>query len=459
MGRASWEWAGPGRWAAAAAAAALLLGLLPPGAGHGALVSPRSRNAIDVANGVNCVGYECSAKATSTIKPGQYGGCVNATHPGQPCYNGQAAFFYSQGCFIGCPECDHWSGRRQTDLCRLGKEPTLPDHARSVNRNATANSMYDIYRHNPVRPRFLVQHTGRYYCRLTRRPVRPQWRSPGNAPLADVCGLAGGTPWGTAAPEAGIYTNTSSVHHGMNGSSLPKMPTGTTWFIGGEAPVSWQLLQNHGGGYSYRLCPASAPLSEACFQSHPLDFLPGKAALLLADGSKIPYTPLHINTGTSPAGSTWARVPIAPTWLGPRCIAGPHDNASTPHGCNKNDTKNHYAGPCEPCPETPGSDCSRCGQSNQPQFSPVANWTETSKLNGVTKGEPIEKGGFALGILDVLAVPGDLPAGDYVLGWRWDCEATRYGAHNHTPMYLPICRLTYASSCLFVNWLLVRLPP
>ena len=59
--------------------------------------------------GINCVGYECDAKATATVasKVGVYGGCVNATHPGQPCINGQAAFWYSQGCFIGCPE---WCG-------------------------------------------------------------------------------------------------------------------------------------------------------------------------------------------------------------------------------------------------------------------------------------------------------------------------------------------------------------
>ena len=25
---------------------------------------------------------------------------------------------------------------------------------------------------------------------------------------------------------------------------------------------------------------------------------------------------------------------------------------------------------------------------------------------------------------DELAVPADIPAGEYVLGWRWDCEAT-----------------------------------
>ena len=66
--------------------------------GHGALVSPRSRNAIDINVGVNCVGYECDAKATAIVgsEIGVYGGCVNATHPGKPCVNGQAAFWYSQ---------------------------------------------------------------------------------------------------------------------------------------------------------------------------------------------------------------------------------------------------------------------------------------------------------------------------------------------------------------------------
>jgi len=27
-----------------------------------------------------------------------------------------------------------------------------------------------------------------------------------------------------------------------------------------------------------------------------------------------------------------------------------------------------------------------------------------------------------LEIVDMVLIPPDLPAGDYVLGWRWDCE-------------------------------------
>ena len=58
------------------------------------------------------------------------------------------------------------------------------------------DSEFDIYRHNP-------------------------WQAPGYAPVADPCGLAGGTPWGDAAPEEGEYLNTSYAHHGMKGTDLP----------------------------------------------------------------------------------------------------------------------------------------------------------------------------------------------------------------------------------------------
>lgn len=39
--------------------------------------------------------------------------------------------------------------------------------------------------------------------------------------------------------------------------------------------VAWGLAVNHGGGYSFRLCPRSpsAPLTEECFQRNPLAFV------------------------------------------------------------------------------------------------------------------------------------------------------------------------------------------
>ena len=34
----------------------------------------------------------------------------------------------------------------------------------------------------------------------------------------------------------------------------------------------WQITANHGGGYQYRLCPASEKITEECFQKNPLRF-------------------------------------------------------------------------------------------------------------------------------------------------------------------------------------------
>jgi hypothetical protein len=74
-------------------------------AGHGAIVSPRSRNSVDYLVGVN----------TPKDWPSN-AHCANIT--GDKCENGQADFWYSQGCFIGCPTSDNESGRRQIDLLR-----------------------------------------------------------------------------------------------------------------------------------------------------------------------------------------------------------------------------------------------------------------------------------------------------------------------------------------------------
>jgi hypothetical protein len=66
-----------------------------------------------------------------------------------------------------------------------------------------------------------------------------------------------------------------------------------------------------------------------------------------------------VRVGVLPEGSTWAMMPMPPTWLGPRCLPGPNDTSSTPNGCQPWE---HTLGdsPCVPCPGTPGSDCSRC---------------------------------------------------------------------------------------------------
>ena len=104
-------------------------------AAHGAVVTPRTRNSVDYLVGVNTPkdwssDWECVNISTTDHASREHG-----------CHNGQAAFYYSQGCFIGCAECDHASGRRQVDLCGSGKNATLNDPGlRTVNVNVTAGS-------------------------------------------------------------------------------------------------------------------------------------------------------------------------------------------------------------------------------------------------------------------------------------------------------------------------------
>jgi len=106
-------------------------------------------------------------------------------------------------------------------------------------------------------------------------------------------------------------------------------------------------------------------------------------------------------------------IPVAPTKLGPMCIPGPKDDPKAPNSC---DPKNNPTTPCgcTPCPQTPGSDCSRCDNCyEEPAFPPH-----------VHDGKAVSGVGPVVGITDVVKVPSHLAPGKYVLGWRYDCEAT-----------------------------------
>jgi len=346
--------------------------------GHGALVNPLSRNAID------------RRLPPSERTPVHAPSCSNLTgHAG--CDNGQAQYWYSQGCFIGCPTCDHVSGRRQTDLCGLGKQPTINDPAhRTVNRAAPAGSLLDVYKHNP-------------------------WRAPGSAPVADPCGLAGGTPWAKNVSEWGDYVPTPFAKHGDAGSEvLPAQRTDAVWHAGGTAEVVWQIGANHGGGYQYRLCPADEELTEACFQRHPIDFDRSAQALLFPNGTRLPIAGTFVADGTLPVGSTWALNPIPP-----RCLGG--SEATTGGACRWGQAYPN----CLPCPGTAGSDCTTCDNTPAPSFPPPCDEGSVPGLCSGNMGASM--GGVAQGpvaVLDKLVLPKALAPGSYVLGWRLDCEAT-----------------------------------
>ena len=373
----------------------IFAGLAGTAFGHGAMVSPLSRNAVDQLVGVN------------TQR------CSNIT--GDGCHNGQASFWYSQGCFIGCPTCDNASGRRQVDLCGLGKQQTLTDPSQwSVGRDAKPGSPQDVYKHNP-------------------------WRAPGAAPVMDACGLAGGTYLRTSGSEAGDYTKTQYAQHGDVGTEvLGPLPgyTPPVYKLGGTAEVTWSIRNNHGGGYSYRLCPLPAgnftELTEACFQQHPLDFVQSEQAIVFPNGSTLPLTEAQttfVSEGTTPAGSTWSLIPMPPTLLGPCCLPGKGDNASTPNACLageggvagcKDQSNPLYENNCAPCPGTPGSDCSRCDQVSSIKADRYKNAPQFPAPCPGCSG--VDWAGYS--VRDVVKIPADLAPGKYILGFRYDCEAT-----------------------------------
>ena len=325
--------------------------------GHGSLVSPRSRNSVDFLVDVN-------------TQP-----CANVT--GDACNNGQASFWYSQGCFIGCPFCDHLSGRRQVDLCGLGMNATVNDPLqRSINRNATAGSPKDIYRHNP-------------------------WRAPGSAPVGDVCGFAGGTPWGANVSEEGVYTETSFAHHGMRGGELPPLPGVAPPCGSSEASRSDMAdPNNHGGGYQYRICKADE-LSEAYFQA-PLSSSES-ARRSSSQRNAAPHQG-HVHRPGHAAGGAWSMLPIPPTWL----PALPWRRLQWEHGLvdGQNDRAQARQMAIAHAATT----------AHAPRSSPRASRTSDATA---TAARPLSPA-----VLDVVRIPKDLPAGDYVLGWRYDCEAT-----------------------------------
>eukprot|EP00310_Coccolithus_braarudii_P014694 CAMPEP_0183341004 /NCGR_PEP_ID=MMETSP0164_2-20130417/7365_1 /TAXON_ID=221442 /ORGANISM="Coccolithus pelagicus ssp braarudi, Strain PLY182g" /LENGTH=248 /DNA_ID=CAMNT_0025511229 /DNA_START=87 /DNA_END=833 /DNA_ORIENTATION=+ len=223
---------------------ALLVGCLTVAASHGSLVFSPPRNSADrrlpAFTGGKYLGlYGCNC--------GDRSGCASALGL-RSSGDEQGCGWFSQGCTLGCLRCDnrtqHTHGKA---TCTSPMEPILnePD-ARTVNIGAKAGSEQDAYRYNP-------------------------WRAPGYAPVTDACGMAGGSPT-LGLGHASFHTVPWAKQGDLGSRMLPKGPAAATWVAGSVVEVGWGVRFNHGGGYQYRLCPASEPLTEECFQRHPLIF-------------------------------------------------------------------------------------------------------------------------------------------------------------------------------------------
>lgn len=120
-------------------------------AGHASVIMPPSRNAVDGAPGTPWSGGK--HPPTGAIMP--YGAaCTNGT---SICNSGQAAFWFSQGCGIGCNICNGNGSRiPNADHCPSLPKPMSADvlldpQYRTANQDTVPGSVQDFWRFNPWR--------------------------------------------------------------------------------------------------------------------------------------------------------------------------------------------------------------------------------------------------------------------------------------------------------------------
>lgn len=160
-----------------------------------------------------------------------------------------------------------------------------------------------------------------------------------------------------------------------------------------------------------------------------MDFVETEQAIVFPNGTTLkllPHQTTFVSEGTLPKGGTWSLMPMPPTALGPCCISGPGDNATTPNKCIPHESCHGTPkGPCHACPQTPGTDCSRCDQvstvepgrytrAGVPPFP-----APCTGPNG--KCEGVDWNGYA--VKDVVKIPAGMKPGKYILGFR--CTYTR----------------------------------
>jgi len=274
--------------------------------------------------------------------------------PGTQCYSGYE---------YGAGACSWFS-----NYTFISGEPTLPDYMRTFQDANFGGFPYDWTKTNP-------------------------WRHPGSAPVWSPCGVAGGNPNGCPEGEGapGDDCPGGGFAYGPAAENVAFEDVQTTeWQRGGVAEVGWGIIANHGGGYSYRLCPApqngEEVVTEECFQQMPLKFHGDEQWVQYGYyGPKVTFPANRTTEGTWPEGSQWTKNPI------PAC-------------------HNFDGGWMEEEPH-----CVKDG----PQFPPPAPGLLGYGESYLAPGQPQ----FMFTIMDEVEVP-DVTPGAYVLSFRWDCEQT-----------------------------------
>jgi hypothetical protein len=225
------------------------------------------------------------------------------------------------------------------------------------------------------------------------------WRAPGKAPVQDPCGVASGFG------NPGSYVEVPKGYRGGDkGSKVLPEQAATSWKAGGTAQVGWGLSAQHGGGYSYRLCPKSSSITEACFQSNTLKFVGQNSTIHFDDNS---HSDIKIPTKTYVAedGTQWRTNPI------PGCAC---DIGLTCGG----KSEELGEGNCAPGTYPKSTPYSKHGSATS--NCPHGTMFEAG-FNQFTQGFLVGSGN-KFSVMDEVKVPNT--PGDFVLSWRWDCEET-----------------------------------
>ena len=348
-----------------------------------------------------------------------------------------ASYWYSQSCTIGCASCNVSFDVKQSqmggDLCPADHSG---DKAASINDPALRTVMGDgclVPGNASQRAPCTEENKATDWTKFH------PWRAPGRAPVYDPCGMAGASP-SNNSQAAGGWGYTTGYPQGFPGSRLPALAGDKpVWQAGAVAEVAWVSVANHGGGYQYALCPANDPLNEECFHKTPLQYVDGKQVLRYmylndtlpaghpANNTEVTIDAVRVSEGTVPAGSTWTKNPVppgilVPAWGGGLGRNGKDPEFTPPPGCDEN---------CwgyEPCdvgfihPSYEGwNDVNRPANQWVKAGKPVA--MEYPACANGTNGVGCCHTTAYMAVVDRVKVPA-LPAGDYVLRWRWDAEMT-----------------------------------
>lgn len=194
------------------------------------------------------------------------------------------------------------------------------------------------------------------------------------------------------------------------------------WQRGTSVEVAYAMLANHGGGVSWRLCPAdgSVPVTEECFQRNTLRYTGNSQWIryrqfwqwdkpLDVPDFEIPL--VRVTEGTTPPNSEWARNPI------PSCLMCDQRECMS---SNLTWIEQQY------CAQA----CSGFNVTNCPpgmvQFpEPGPGLSGFYRLARCSATSPNGLSGFPYSVVSRVDVPTDLSPGPYLLSWRWDCEQSR----------------------------------